>query len=312
MGIEQLNNKGIQYIGNPEAVLSKEKTLIVVGVARGGTSLIAGTLDKLGIFTGEGSHQPIFEDARLATAFENSNFESAKETIVEYNSHETWLFKRPSSLKYLNKIDTLVRNPVYLIVFKDIFSVSNRNSISMKTDIVGGLRKAYGDYEKILNFIEKSSPNAFLFSYEKLMGNKEFFIDTMIELVGGEVTAKQKNDALLFIEPNPESYLDASRITKSIGQIGSVKKNLIIGWAKYAHSNKEATVQLYINSVLVASKKANDFRQHTLDKKIHKTGYCGYVFELKDKPLKDGDIVSVKLEDEVVFLNGSNYKYKEK
>jgi len=311
LGIEQLNNNGIQYIGKPEAISKKEKTLIVVGVARGGTSLVAGTLDKLGIFTGEMSREPVFEDVKLATKFENRDFKSVKKIIEEYNLHDTWLFKRPSSINYLNEIDTLVRNPIYLIIFKDIFSVSNRNSISMKMDVVGGLRRAYSDYEKILNFIETSSPNAFLLSYEKIMSNKDFFIDTMIELTGNEASDNQKSDAHTFIEPNPKNYLNASRITRSIGKVGSVKKNRVIGWAKYAYSDKEATVELYVNNILVTSEKAKDFRKHTLDQKIHKTGYCGYVFILDKKPLKNNDIVSVKVEDEVVFLNGSNYKYKE-
>jgi len=313
LGIEQLNNnnKGIQYIGKPEAVLNKEKTLIVVGVARGGTSLVAGTLNKLGVFTGDMSKEPVFEDLRLATKFENRDLNSVKEIIKEYNSNDIWLFKRPSSINYLNDIDTLVRNPIYLIIFKDIFSVSNRNTISMKTDVVSGLRKAHEDYANILNFIDDNKPNAFLLSYEKIMLSKRFFVHTMVELIGNEIQPKKKKDALTFIEPNPKKYLDASRITKSIGKVGSVKKNRVIGWAKYAYSDKEATVQLYINNILVDTKKAKDFRQITLDKKIHKTGHCGYVFELQDRPLKDGDTVSVKLEDEVVFLKGSNYKYKE-
>ena len=308
MSIELLNNNGIQYIGENKALLAKERTLIVVGVARGGTSLIAGTLDHLGVFTGDKSRQPVFEDVHLSLPLEKNDFSTAQSIIDQYNIKEVWAFKRPSAINYLEQLDKLCRNPIYLIVFKDIFSVSNRNSISMKTDVVSGLKKAHEDYAKILKFIGNNNPNAFLLSYEKIIGNKEFFVETMIDLIGKEqISPEQKESALAFIEPNPKNYLDASRITKSIGRVGSVEKTRIIGWGKYLHSNKPATVELYINDQLIATKVAQDFRQNAFDKKIHPTGNCGYLFSLQDSPLKNGDKVSVKLTDDVVFLNNSNY-----
>ena len=312
MGIELLNNNGIQYIGKKEALEAEHKTLIVIGVARGGTSLISGSLDHLGVFTGERSVQPVYEDVKLARALENRSFEEAQTIIEAYNNHGTWSFKRPSSIDYIAELNKLCRNPVYLIVFKDIFSISNRNTISMKSDVIKGLRNAHENYAKILSFISTESPNAFLLSYEKVMGNKEFFIDTLVDLIDKKkVSPSQRESALNFIEPNSKAYLDASRITKSIGEIGSVEKNTVVGWGKYLHSNEPATVELYINNVLVSSKKAKDFRQHTLDSKKHLTGYCGFIFDLSQIPLQNSDVVSVKLKDDVLFLKGSQNVYEE-
>ncbi len=311
-GIKLLNNHGIQYIGKKEVLNKNQKTLIILGVARGGTSLIAGSLVHLGIFSGEKSVQPVFEDVTLATVFEDQNYEEAKVIIDRYNKNDIWSFKRPSSINYIKEIDNLCRNPIYLIVFKDIFSISNRNNISMKSNVIHGLKQAHEDYAKILSFISETNPNAFLFSYEKVMGNKEFFIDTLINLIGKEKVSSQQKDSLYhFIEPNPQAYLDASRITKSIGQIGGIKRNSVHGWGKYIHSDKAAIVELYINNKFIISKIANDFRQNVLDAKKHPTGHCGYNFNLTNSSLKDGDKVSVKLEDDVLFLNGSNTIYRD-
>jgi len=310
-GLDLLNNTGIQFIGDKNKLLSKEKTLIVVGIARGGTSLIAGTLDHLGVFTGDLSRKPVFEDVRLASAFEENDMKKASNIVNEYNEkYTTWAFKRPGSINYNEKIDSLCRNPIYLFVFKDIFAVSNRNSISMKSDVLSGLQKAHQDYSKVLSFISNNDLTGFLFSYEKIMVNKEAFVDLLVDVIGEEnVTPTQKKSALNFIEPNPKAYLNASRITRGIGQIGSVQKSRVIGWGKYIASEKTAIAELYINDKLVDAVEAKDFRQNALDNKIHSTGHCGYVFNLKT-PLNGGDKVSVKLSEDVEFLKNSNQIFK--
>jgi len=311
VGIDLLNNKGIKFIGNTSALNISEKTFIVVGIARGGTSLVSGSLSQLGVFSGTLSTKPVYEDLRLAQAFEEKNYILAESIIEEYNKENTiWSFKRPSSIHYLNKIHTLCRNPIYLIIFKDIFSVSNRNNISMNLDIINGLKKAYTDYGNIIDFISKKNVNGLLLSYEKVMENKENFIDTISEIIGKELISKeQKQNALDFIEPNPKEYLDSSRITRGIGQIGIVSENYVQGWAKYIHTDKPGKVELYINDIYIDSVEAKDFRQYLLDNGTHSTGHCGYIFHLKKK-LEDGDKISVKLSDEVKFLRNSQQIFK--
>lgn len=312
MGLDKLNNYGIEYIGNRKVIEEKEKTLVVIGVARGGTSLIAGTLDKLGIFTGESSRAPVYEDVLLAELFEKGNFSDAKKVIDAYNSkHKIWLFKRPSIIDYIYDVNKLFRNPIYLIIFKDIFSISNRNSISMNNELLEGLNRAHNDYSKILSFINQNKINGYLLSYEKIMQNSENFVETMSALIGTDIDKTKREEAIRFIEPNPKAYLDASRLTKSIGRIGSIEKKRVIGWGKYLYSNEIGMVELYVNNKLIASIEAKDFRQHTLDKNIHPTGHCGYYFDLSKSPLSDGDVVSVKLSKDVIFLNGSNAIFRE-
>jgi hypothetical protein len=311
MGIDKLKNTGIQLLGKKENIYAKEKTLIVIGVARGGTSLVAGTLFHLGVFTGDKSVPPVFEDVRLAYEFETNNLENAQKIIEEYNQREkVWLFKRPDAINYLDQLDEHIRNPVYLFIFKDIFSVSNRNSISMKTDIIAGLKTAYNNYGKIIKFIEENHLNGILLSYEKIMLNKTLFVNEMKKLIGlDNVRDEWHSKALSFIEPNPKEYIDKSRITKTTGRIGFIDKTKVIGWAKYIYSDKVAEVELYINDVLIKKTLAKDFRQNVLEAKQHKTGYCGFFFDLSDMPLKDMDKVSVKVSDDINYLPGSNRVY---
>lgn len=312
IGIEKLNNTGIQIIGSKKKFDEKEKTYIVVGVARGGTSLVAGVLDTLGVYTGEKSVKPVFEDVRLANTIEQNNITDTKKVINEYNSNYTsWCFKRPSIINYLSTLDKYFRNPIYLFIFKDIFAVSNRNSISMKTDVVNGLSRAYDDYGKILKFISKKDLNGLLLSYEKVMQNKEDFVDTLIDIIGvTNVSPMQRNKALEFIEPNPTEYLNASRVNRGIGQIGTLTREKVQGWGKYIESNKPAIAELYINNKLVDSMQADQFRQHLVDKNVHPTGMCGFLFDISTRDIKKDDVISVKLSKDAVYLKGSNETIK--
>lgn len=313
-GIESLSNKGIEFIGNSLSLEEKYKTIIVIGVARGGTSLIAGTLQHLGVFTGKKSAKPVFEDVLLASAFENNDLEKAKEIINNYNElYDIWAFKRPKSIDYIKNLDTLCRNPIYIFIFKDIFSISNRNNISMKQDIITGLKNAQNEYSKVLNFLSKKNDiNAFLISYEKLLTNQEVYINTLLKIINQDISKEKIALAYDFIEPNPKDYINASRITRSTGKIGAIKNNNVIGWAKYTYSNKIAKVELYINDKKVEDKEAKDFRPNILEEKKHPTGYCGFIFNLDKYKLKEGDIIKAKVSEDVLFLNSVKYKKENK
>lgn len=307
--IKLLENSGIKFIGNIETLKKSNKTLVVLGVARGGTSLVSGTLSKLGIFGGEESIAPVFEDKKLAGAYENKDYKLAKKIINEYNSiHKIWSFKRPSSIDYLDHIHKDFTNPIYLVIFKDIFSVANRNNISMKMDILEGLNRAMHDYRKILNFLDNNSVNGLLLSYEKIMQNKEDFIDNLKLIVGeNKVSDSEYKEALEFIEPNPKSYLDITRITKAIGVIDKVTLNSISGWAKYVHTDKSSVIEVLVNGAVITTSLADNFRIDLKEKNIHKTGNCGFNINVK---LKKGDKVSVKVIDDVDYLKNSNWIVK--
>lgn len=306
---ELLHNTGISFLGDIEnASKQEEKTFIILGVARGGTSLIAGSLSHLGIFSGDLSAEPVYEDRKLAEAFEAKNDKLAKTIIDEYNRrHNIWAFKRPQSIEYIEKLHSMVRNPIYLVVFKDIFSIANRNKISMKLDIIKGMRIAFNGYQKIFDFLEKNEINGVLFSYEKIMASREDFVDILVELADlKDFTDSKKSIVCDFITPNPQKYLDMSRITKSKGTIGNVMKTRVVGWAASVHGNQIVDVELYINGQKIAKTKANQLRPHMLEKKLHPTGNCGYEFTLTT-PLKHGDQVRVRACEDVIDLNNSPY-----
>ena len=115
MSLESLKNKGVVLVS--PSLSEKEKNIIVIGVARGGTSIIAGSLKHLGLFMGNAC-DPVFEDTRLSLAFEKQAKEKFESVIVDYNNkHDVWAWKRPSSLNDLPSIAKKLRNPHFVFVF---------------------------------------------------------------------------------------------------------------------------------------------------------------------------------------------------
>ena len=123
--MDELINSGICVVGHKPKDL---RPIIVVGTARSGTSMIAGSLDSLGVFMGDQAKPPVYEDVKLSDAIEAKNIQLSKEIIADYTSRKKlWGWKRPRSLNYLVGIDKLFNKPCYIFVFKDLLSICLRN-----------------------------------------------------------------------------------------------------------------------------------------------------------------------------------------
>jgi hypothetical protein len=215
MGIEQLENKGFAFL-NAENINTEKRQIVVVGSARSGTSLVAGALHHLGVFTGDKSNPPVFEDVLLSEAFESNDLESAKAISDRYSKeHDVWAWKRPAALNYLNKIEKVIPNPYYIFIFKDIFAIANRNNISMQADINKGLQNALVDYGKIVDFLSKTKRPVRLVSAEKALHNKS--ISTV--LIGCSSMDQLKKILLYHSKTkylNDKTYIKALNYSKKI------------------------------------------------------------------------------------------------
>lgn len=278
MSIEQLENKGFAFL-NIDKLTAEPRQIVVVGSARGGTSLVAGALHNLGIFTGEKSNAPVFEDVLLSEAFESGNLDLARDICEKYTTaHNLWAWKRPAALNYLDKVEDVIPNPFYIFIFKDIFAIANRNNISMQAELGNGLKNALIDYNKIVEFVSKTTKPTMLVSAEKALQNKEQFVDALIE-VNNSVSdrTEYRAKAIEFITPNPAAYLDATRITKAIGNVGLASYEVIQGWAILQHTpEKMAEVEVYVDDKLHISVGAKEYREGPKSHGIHPTGFCGF------------------------------------
>ncbi|MDQ8202511.1 hypothetical protein [Pelagicoccus sp. SDUM812003] len=304
---EHLINKGI--VRNETPLPSGPRTLIVLGVGRGGTSLCSKAINALGIFTGKDSRPPIYEDIPLSKALEDHDFESARSLINEYNNlHDLWAFKRPTTNDTIEELHRLTRNPIYLVVFRDILAIANRNALSMGVDTLKTMQSALSDYQKILAFLTKHSPPALFVSYEKALREKEAFVDQLVAFSGiaASCSAEMRSAAIESISPSPKDYLVNTSAVNYYGYLDLANEREFAGWAAFQKTDSPVELQLLINDQPICAFTPRSLREDIRSKGLHPTGECGFHQPYPDKAtLKRGDRVSVRFAATGIELRNS-------
>lgn len=105
-----------------------QRTILVLGAYRGGTSLAACALHRLGVWMGDFSDpgDATYECPRMRAALQARDLAQVKQIIHEGNARPVWGWKSPATLAMLPEVLPLVRNPVMISVFRDPVAVIGR------------------------------------------------------------------------------------------------------------------------------------------------------------------------------------------
>jgi hypothetical protein len=289
-----LSNEGLCEI-NLDPALSdrKAKTFIVLGAARGGTSMIAGIMHHLGISMGE-KLLATYEDSRLSHLLLNGAFGELTSEIARRNDeHMVWGWKYPDlpMLAVLPKLLEVLRNPHVVAVFRDVLSIANRNRVSAGTDLFLNLKAAAGYYTDLIDYLAESSVPALLISYEKAVQNPALVVEKVGQFAG--VAGKDVNRILTELALDKMKYLEATD-NRCNGFVDRVTRSVISGWAYSRASDSPIDVEIEINGKMLGSTKASIYRADVKNVVNHPSGNVGYSFSLRpENSLVQGDVVRV-------------------
>lgn len=185
------------------------KTLVVLGVSRGGTSLIAGLLRLSGVFMGHKVAHDSHEDAE----FHTHDVAKLGQLIATRNQEQdTWGWKYPHSVEYLDEVIGQLRNPHFLVVFRDLVGVAQgfhrKHDIPMREAIV----EAQHRYAKVVGFVSRCDYPLLSISYEKAVAQKEELVADLSAFCGLALTEKQKTTCYDFISPGNYVSLSAKKL----------------------------------------------------------------------------------------------------
>ena len=107
----EVNKVGIT-LGKP---ILEQRTYIIAGVERGGTTPVAGAARALGLFLGEGLHQNN-EDPLFVHRDYNESIDAIN---LRNSTHSVWGWKFPKAFLDLPLYLEHVRNPHLILVFRD-------------------------------------------------------------------------------------------------------------------------------------------------------------------------------------------------
>ena len=208
-------NYGVTTLGQRDSVLTaNERTYVVLGVSRGGTSAAAGILNFLGVPMGSTGEAPLFEDLPMNRAL-SQGIESVETLIARTNAEKSvWGFKGNTITLPYEEIATKLRNPVFIVIFRDLLAIANRANLSAGRDVAAIMQRQGKEYQRIVDFVSTGRFYSVLVSYEKLCMYPDKVVDAIAHSAGLEVTAEQSQAASAFVRPAPEDYLKVSRARK--------------------------------------------------------------------------------------------------
>jgi len=177
------------------------RTFVVLGAPRGGTSLMAGAIQLLGVPMGAGrgvQHEdPAFNPSQRV--------EQMIQTICERNdAFKKWGWKRPNTVYFYPDIAKVLRNPVFIFVIRNPLDIM-LSACKHDRDILhqGHFRAPFGHYQKTARLvIEYSEIPTYLLKFESCVEKPSDCIADLIELLGVEPTIGQIERCKSFIDPS--------------------------------------------------------------------------------------------------------------
>lgn len=204
-------------------------TVCVLGAPRGGTSAVAGVIRSLGIFFGSeiddasnedldfrvhNGNRAIFSSPNLQR--ERSEFISHSIELVKARNRErsVWGWKDPIAAEYIDDIAGDLRNPHFVLVFRDIAAISQREAIAERASdsgkIASYMLNAQSLYEKCIRFVSKNRHPAISVSYERFLRYPSEGARSIAEFLG------YSGRDLAVVADFANSYIKPDRLTASL------------------------------------------------------------------------------------------------
>jgi hypothetical protein len=186
------------------------ETVIVFGMTRGGTSMVAGAVRGFGYYLGEG----------LLVNLEDRDFvyrtdEHMKETIARRNrDHSLWGWKFPMAVEYLDRLLPFVRNPILVIVTRDLTATACAMTRWDGRDPSGALSEAIIQSQRNLTFAIRHRLPTLYVSYEKAGLKPDLFLTELGRFLGRPLAVDRKR-LLRFMSPGSYKSFEEMVLTKT-------------------------------------------------------------------------------------------------
>lgn len=196
-------------------------TVVVLGAARGGTSMVAGALRILGVdmgadidasnnedlaFLGHRGDRLVFADP-LHEERRHSYLKGIRAHITSRNERGVlWGWKDPLASYYVRDVAGLLVRPVFIAVTRDLTAIAIRENFVEKPINPGSvpayLMNAATDYIRIIQFLAPGCHRALLLSYERALRQPQNVIRSMRELLCLREDGEAETKAASFIVPD--------------------------------------------------------------------------------------------------------------
>lgn len=160
---------------------ARQRTYLIFGVRRGGTTSVALAAQNLGLFLGE-RYGVNLEDPAFRESY---GIDAIRATVAARNSeHNVWGWKHPQPMGYFDGIYPGLRNPRFIFVTRDLtasaLGIAKREPVAA----AGAVDEVAGILLRHLNLLRQLGRPTLFVSYEKLLLQPEAVIGELAHFIG--------------------------------------------------------------------------------------------------------------------------------
>ena len=310
-GQRVFSNRGMIALGSPgreDGCVSalQVETLIVSGLSRSGTSMIALALRLAGVHMGSLIDDVVYEDNEIAGALKDPSRAALRGIIAERNaSHEIWGFKRPNIHEWLEPEQiTMFREPKLIIAFRDPVAIAERNILAEYIPERIAVRQAIAAAGVLGTFIEQIPCPVLLVSYEKALSGPETFVDGLLRFCDLSPEPEKREKMIAAIQASPERYVRTAALHFR-GVIDGVNRSgRLFGWCRREHSTDPVELTLFVDDNPVRNFVAGLLREDLRSAKIGE-GRHGFLVDLNKFDLPESAVIRVTVRGRSFELRNS-------
>ena len=207
----------VAFRARPE---DRQKTIVITGAPRGGTTLGGSIVANLGVpFSGTEELEP-HVGRRYSHYGLNSRVRTDPAKFIEIcrdidRQHDVWAIKNADFIHYLAPIGERLRNPHYVMVFKEPLSVAMRSRMVRgkpmdSLSVAGSTKTILKAYADALDFCVGSDTPALLISYDRAMRDMERTIKGVADFLG--IPAYDATSMSQDVTADRDSYFEESTL----------------------------------------------------------------------------------------------------
>jgi hypothetical protein len=304
-------NKGVILRPGAARPAGTEKTFIVSGLGRGGTSLAASILFHAGIYMGHHLAEAVYEDLEFTEAFHARNRDLLMRLIASRNTtHRMWGFKTPHIHAVLGYQDIgLFRNPHLIVIFRDPVAVAGRSALAEYLDPLTAMRECLDGLKNLVGFVDNTTAPALLLSYEKALLKPEHFIDAVTRFCGIALDQEQRQSLLKVVQPDAEVYIRTAR-RRFVGRVEHILDHVLHGWCWEVGSLLPIELDCYAGDEKILTFKAAEFRPDLLEAR-YANGNHGFSLDLRRFNIDPQQTLEVRVAGRDFLLPGSGLTLRE-
>lgn len=298
-------NSGVIQIGDAVPNPDEPCTLIVTGVARSGTSMLASVLRIGGVFMGQHLYDVVMEDAEILHALHGGH-EALLRRVIERRDaeHRVWGFKIPNLPAYLLAEQLRwFRNPRLVVIYRDPVAIAVRGSLSEHFDVREELTNAGHAVSSLTAFIARAQCPTLILSYEKAIARPDVMLDALLPFCGITPDVDTTERQMHAVLPNNPAYL-ATANSQFVGYVEGVISDQLYGWCHQLGFLGAVLLDLFADDVRIATFPSNEFRKDLADNHIG-NGNHGFYLDLSRFNLSPDTTLRIRPNRRTLELNGS-------